>query len=249
MLGSMLYFAGVEGDAGQLGAAEGDGAAGEEGEEVFAGVGTGGGLADDADDLVEGVKGDLVAEENVLAVTGLGEEVCGAAADDVLAMIEEGADGVVERELLGLAVVDGEENHGEGFLHLGVFVELVEDDLVLGAALEADVDAHAVTVGLVAKFVAGDVGDDALGDELGDALHELGFIDLVGDLVDDDGFTAAGNLFDFGFAADDEATSAGAVGVGDLGAAENDAAGGEIGAEDVVERDGEVGADLVRPPW
>ncbi len=41
----------VERDAGELGAAERDGAAGEEGEEVFAGVGAGGGLADDADDL------------------------------------------------------------------------------------------------------------------------------------------------------------------------------------------------------
>ncbi len=124
------------------------------------------------------------------------EEEGGAAADDVLAVIEEGADGVVERELLGLAVVDGQEDHGEGLLHLGVLVELVEDDLGLGSALEADVDAHAVAVGLVAELVAGDVGDDAFVDEFGDALHELGLVDLVGDLVDDDGFAAAGDLLD-----------------------------------------------------
>ena len=78
----------------------------------------------------------------------------------------------VEREFLGLAVVDGQEDHGEGLLHLGVLVELVEDDLVLGAALEADDDAHAVAVGLVAELVAGDVGDDALVDQFGDALDE-----------------------------------------------------------------------------
>ena len=53
-------------------------------------------------------------------------------------------------KLLRLAVVDGEEDHGEAFLHLGVLEELVEDDLVLGAALEFDDDAHAVAVGLIA---------------------------------------------------------------------------------------------------
>src|ERR1700679_2802485 len=115
----------------------------------------------------------LVAEENVLAVAGCGEEEGGAAADYFDTVIEEGADGCVEGELLGLTVVDGQEDHREGLLHLGVLVELVEDDLVLGATLKADDDAHAVTVGLVAELVAGDVGDDALVDELVDSLDEL----------------------------------------------------------------------------
>ncbi len=131
-VGVDAVLGGVERDAAELGALEGDGAVGEVGEEVFAGVGAGVGLADDADDLVEVVEGDLVAEEDVLAVAGFFEEEGGAAADDVLAVIEEGADGVVERELLGLAVVDGQEDHGEGLLHLGVLVELVEDDFGSG---------------------------------------------------------------------------------------------------------------------
>ena len=231
---------GVEGDAGELlvsdfSAAESDGAVREVGEEVLPGVGAGAGLADDLDDPVEVVEGDLVAEQDVLAVAGFLKEKGGAAADDVLAMLEEGADGVVERELLGLAVVDGQEDHGEGLLHLRVLVELVEDDLGLGAALEADVDAHAIAVGFVAELVAGDVGDDAFVDELGDALHELGLVDLVGDLLDDDGFAAAGDLLDLGLGAHHEAAAAGAVGVGDAGFAEDEAAGGEVGAEDVLE--------------
>ena len=180
----------------------------------------------------------------MLAVAGFGEEEGGAAADHILAVVEEGAEGVVERELLGLAVVDGQEDHGEAFLHLGVLVELVEDDLGLGAALEADVDAHAVAVGFVAELVARDVGDDAFVDELGDALDEPGFVDLVGNLADDDGFAAAGDLLHFGAGADDETAAAGAVGVGDLGAAEDDAAGGEVGAEDVLEGELEVGFGL-----
>ena len=91
---STPYFGGVEGDAGEFGAAEVDGLAGEVLEEIFAGVGAAAGLADDLDDVVEVVERDLVAEEDVLAVAGLAEEEGGAAADDFDAVIEEGADGV-----------------------------------------------------------------------------------------------------------------------------------------------------------
>ena len=147
----------------------------------------------------------------------------------------------VERELFGLAVVDGQEDHGEGLLHLGVLVELVEDDLVLGSALEADDDAHAVAVGLVAELVAGDVVDDALVDEVGDALDELGLVDLVGDLGDDDGLASAGDVFDAALGAHHEAAAAGVVGVGDVALAEDEAAGGEVGAFDVLEDEVEVG--------
>ena len=236
---------GVELDAAEFGAAEGDGFAGEVLEEIFAGVGARGGLADDLDDVVEVVEGDLVAEQDVLAVAGLGEEEGGAAANDLRAVIEEGADGVVEREFLGLAVVDGQEDHAEGFLHLGVLVELVEDDLVLGAALEADDDAHAVAVGLVAELVAGDVGDDAVVDQFGDALDELGLVDLVGDLGDDDGLAAAGDVLDGALGAHEEAAAAGAVGLRDGGLAEDEAAGGEVGTLDVLEDEVEVGAGFV----
>ena len=88
-----VVLGGVERDAGELGAAEGDAAVAEVGEEVFAGVGAAGGLADDADDRVEVVERDLVAEQDVLALAGLVEEEGGAAADDVDAVIDEGVDG------------------------------------------------------------------------------------------------------------------------------------------------------------
>ncbi len=233
--GSMPYLAGSRVTPAKLGAAEGDGAIAEVGEEVLAGVGAGGGLADDLDDAVEVVERDLEAEEDVFAVASLFEEEGGAAADDVLAVIEEGADGAVERELLGLAVMDGQEDHGEGLLHLGVLVELVEDDLGLRAAFERDEDAHAVAVGFVAELGAGDVFDYLFVDELGDALHELGLVDLVGDLLDDDGLATAGDFFEAGLGAHHEAAAAGAVGGGNLGLAEDHAAGGEVGALDVFE--------------
>ena len=117
------------------------------------------------------VERDLVAEQNVLALARLVEQEGGAAADDVDAVIDERMDGCGERELLRLVVVHSQEDHREALLHLRVLVELVEDDLMLRAALELDDDAHAVAVGLVAHV--GDVVDDLLGDELGDALDEV----------------------------------------------------------------------------
>ena len=86
-VGVDVVLGGIEGDAAELGAPEGDGAIAEVGEEVLAGVGAGVGLADDADDLVEVVEGDLVAEEDVFAVAGLSEEEGGAAADYVAAVV------------------------------------------------------------------------------------------------------------------------------------------------------------------
>ena len=233
---------GVEGDAGDLCAAEVDTTAGEEGEEVFAGVGAGGGLADDADDLIEVVKGDLVAEEGVFTLAGAVEEEGGATADDLDAVIEEGVDGVVEGEFLRLAVVDGEEDHREGLLQLGMLEELIEDDLVLGAAFEFDDDAHAVAVGLIADV--GDLVDDLVGDELGDALDEGGLVDLVGDLGDDDGLAATGDGLDGALGAHHEAAAAGAVGLLDVGAAVEVAAGREVRAFHVLEDELEIGAGV-----
>ena len=235
-----VVLGGVEGDAGELGAVEVDAAVGEVVEEVFAGGYAGGRLANDLDDRVEVVEGDLVAEQDVFALAGLVEEEGGAAADYVDAVVDEGVDGLVEGKLLGLAVVDGQEDHGEAFLHLGVLVELVEDDFVLRAALEFDDDAHAVAVGLIADV--GDVVDDFFVDELGDALDEVGLVDLVGDLGDDDGLASAGDLLEAALGAHHEAAATGLVGLGDVGAAVDEAAGGEVGTLDVLEGDFEVGA-------
>ena len=139
----------------------------------------------------------------------------------------------VERQLLGLAVEHGQEDHGEAFLHLGVLVELVEHDLRLRAALELDDDAHAVAIALVAHVA--DVVDDLFGDQLGDALDELGLVDLVGDLGDDDRLFFLGQVFGGDLGAHHEAAAAGLVGVDDAALAVEESAGGEIGTLHVLE--------------
>jgi hypothetical protein len=79
---------GVERDAGKLRAAQAD-LPGEVGEEVLACGSARRALADDADDVVQMVERDLVSEQDVLAVAGLGEEECGAPADDLDAVLEK----------------------------------------------------------------------------------------------------------------------------------------------------------------
>ena len=106
-------------------------------------------------------------------------------------MIDEVADGVMQGEFARLAIDHREKDHGEALLHLGVLVELVQYDLRFRATLEPDDDAHSVAVALVAEVVFGDVGDHFLVDQFGDALDQLGFVDLVGNLGDDDRLPAA----------------------------------------------------------
>ena len=134
---------------------------------------------------------------------------------------------------LRLAVEHGQEDHGEAFLHLRVLVELVEHDLRLRAALELDDDAHAVAIALVAHVA--DVVDDFFVDQLGDALDELGLVDLVGDLGDDDRLFFLGQIFNGHLGAHQEAAAAGLVGLGDAALAVEESAGGEVGPLHVLE--------------
>ena len=99
--------------------------------QIFAGIGAGAGSANDPDELIEIVEGDLVAFEDVLALAGLAQQEDGAALNHVDAVIDEVADGLVQTKFLGLAVDHGQKDHGEAFLHLRVLVELVENDLGL----------------------------------------------------------------------------------------------------------------------
>ena len=169
----------------------------------------------------------------MFALASFAQQVHGAALHDVDAVIDEGANGLLERKLLGLTVEHGQEDHGEALLHLRVLVELVEHDLRLRAALELDDDAHAVAIALVANVA--DFIDDFFGDKLGDALDELGLVDLVWDLGDDDRQFFLGDIFSGHLGAHHEAAAAGLVGVDDAALAVEESAGREIGPLHVLE--------------
>ncbi len=188
-------------------------------------------------------EGEDEAFQDVGALAGFFEAEGGAAADNFNAMINEVTDHVLEAEGARLAVDQGDVDDGEGVLDLGVFVELVHDDVGVGVALELDDDADGVlAVGFVADV--GDVLDFFVFDALGDLFDEGFFVDLVGDLGDDDLFlVAAEAALDADFATDDDAATAGGVGVGDALFAADDAAGGEVRAFDDFHEffDGDVG--------
>ena len=120
--GAELVFAAIELDAGEFAGlavfGDGDVLLGEKFEQVFAGVGAIAGTANDADDVVEMVESDLVADQNVFALAGFAKLEDGAAADDFDAMLDEQLDQRDQPELAGLAGHDGQQNHAERFLHL-----------------------------------------------------------------------------------------------------------------------------------
>src|ERR1700744_5140408 len=170
----------------------------------------------------------------MLALAGFAQQESSTALPHVDAVIDEGAEGYVERKLQWPAVEHSQEDHREALLHLRVLVELVEDDLGLSAALETDHDAHAVAVALVTEVVFRDVGDDFFVDQVGDALDQLGLVDLVRDLGDDDGLLATLELLNGCFGAHEKAAAAGFVGLCDSALAVDESAGGKVGSLHVL---------------
>ena len=184
------------------------------------------GAADELDDGVKDIERFLEAQQEVLALTGFGELKGGAPPHYLNAVVDKKLDGFDQPDFFGLAVADGQHDHPEADLHLGVLVEVVEDDLGLLAALELQHDAHALAVAFVADV--GDALDFFVVDQVGNLLDQPGLVDLVGNLGDDDADLVAGALFDAGFGADVEAAAPGAVGLLDALLAKEDAGGGEV---------------------
>ena len=79
-----------------------------EGEQLDAGFLAVGGLADDADELVQVGQGDEIALERFGALLGLAQLEAGAADDDFAAVLDVAIDQLLEVRGLGPAVVDGE---------------------------------------------------------------------------------------------------------------------------------------------
>ena len=146
----------------------------------------------------------------------------------------------MQGELTRLAIDHREKDHGKALLHLGVLVELIQDDLCFRTALEADDDAHTVTVTLIAEIVFGNIGDDFIVDQFGNALDQFGFVDLIGNLGDDDRLPAALQLFDRCLGAHKEAPSAGFVGLGDTSAPIDETAGRKVRALHVLQHFGQT---------
>ena len=93
--------------------------------------------ADHLDDLVEVVERDQQALDDVVALLGLAQLVARAPGDDVDLVVDVVADHLGQVQRARHAVDEREHDHAEGVLQLRVLVELVQDDLRVGAALAA----------------------------------------------------------------------------------------------------------------
>ena len=84
-------------------------------DQIFAGVGAVGAAANDGDHVVQVIERGQVAFENVLAVFRLLQQVGGAAAHHVDAVIDEVFDGLDQAHFAGLAVDHRQQDHARNF--------------------------------------------------------------------------------------------------------------------------------------
>ncbi len=192
----------------------------------LAGRGRIGGGADQPDDLVDIGDGDRQADLDMSAVARLVEQELGAAADDLLAEIDESPQAVQQVQAFGPSAVQRDHVDAEGALQRREAVELVEHDLRHGVATDLDDDAHAFAVGFVAQV--GNALDLLLAHEFGDLLDQRRLVHLIGNFGEDDGFAILADRLDRRKTAHQHRTAAGLVGLADSSAAEDRAAGGEI---------------------
>ena len=136
----------------------------------------------------------------------LGEVELGPAPDDVAPVVEVVDEHAAQRQGLRLAVDQREHVHVERELHRRVLEQVVQDLVRVGVALELDVDAHPVAVGLVAQVA--DALDPLVLDQLGDLLEQAGLVDLVRELGDDDRGPVALDLLERDLRAHDDAAAA-----------------------------------------
>ena len=201
------------------------------------------GLADDLHDFVDVADGDEQSGEDVGAFAGFAEFVFGAAGHDLEPVVDERLEDLDEVHHARTVVVDHEHVAAERGFELGGGEELVQDHARHGAALDVDDDADAdLLVGFVAE--SGDAGDAFFLHDVGDLLDEEFLVQRVRDLGHDDLFAVA-LLHDLGLRADLQDGVPGLV-EGAYGVdAADDAAGGEVGAGEILHEVADRGGRVV----
>ena len=189
------------------------------------GIGVFGGT-DEGDDLVQHVEGLQIALQDVVALFGLALQVRGAAGDHVELVVHPMADEGVQAQRARHAVDQRQHVGAEGLLQLGVLVQVVQDHLRHGVALEHEHEALAGTAGGLVAHV-GDALDLAVAHGLTNGDDEAVRVDLVGQFGDHQAHTAV-DLLSVDHGTHGDQATAGAVGLFDALVAEDGGAGGEV---------------------
>ncbi len=177
-------------------------------------VGLAVGLADDADDLVERVEDLLEALEQVDALLQLRQLVLQAAGHHFQAEVEEVPEHLLQVEALGTADLgilgrhEARQVDGEGVLQRGVLEQVRHHQVLVGAALQLQLDSH---------IVGGEIADVhevrhlPAEDDVADLLDELRLVDAVGHAGDVEQLAAARDHAHLPGGADADRARAGAV--------------------------------------
>ena len=199
-------------------------------------------LADQGDDRIEIVQGDLEPFEDVQPLLGLPQVVGGPPDDRFPPVPEKRLEDLLQVQQLRAVVNDGEHVDAEGFLKARVLVQGVDDDLRHGVALELNDDAHAVAVGLVPQV--GDALDLLVVDQVGHLFQEPGLVHHVRNFRDDD-LLLARSLDGLGEdpGAHLHAAPSGLVALADTFTPVNEPRGGKVGPGNVLHQlvDGQPG--------
>src|SRR6266566_4655488 len=153
--------------------------------------------ANDADEFVEVGERDEITFEGFGAFFGFAQFEAGPSQYHFAAMLDVSGVGFLERKQFWPAVIDRQHDDRERAFHRGVLVEIVDDDLGIGVALE--LDYHAC---VFVRFVAdrGDLAQNFLIHQIGDALDQRRAVHVERDLGDDDLFFATFDFFNARFA-------------------------------------------------
>src|SRR5690606_20860155 len=130
------------------------------------------------------------------------------------------------------AVHQGYDINAEDILQLGLGKKIVEQHFARFVALDLNHNAQAVFIGFVAQLA--DALDFLLFHQFGNAFNQTRLVQLVRNLVHDNGFAPGlGIHLDFGLGANVNASTSGAIRLHNTGPAVDNGTGGEIGTGDV----------------
>ena len=136
----------------------------------------------------------------------------------------------LERERPRHAVNYGEMDSAEGYLHLRILEKVIQHHIRRSVALYVDRDSHTLAVGMVVAVA--DAFELLFLDKVADALNQPGFVDLIGQLCDNDLIASVRSFHNFRLGADGYLAAACCIGGADAGTPHDDAACREIGALD-----------------
>ena len=178
-------------------------------------------------DLIEVVDGDGQSLENMGPLLGFSELMCRTPIDHHFAMLDKVLENLFEVEDLRLVVDDGQKNNPKRFLHRGHFIELIDHHFGNLVFFQLHHNPQSLAVGLIANFR--NRGDLLVFYQLSDAFNQHRLILLIGNLLNDDGFSSAiPGLLDVCFGPHQHHPAARFVGLSDACSATDQTAGGKI---------------------